>query len=167
MRVSGRGHTDGVEGQEPHDAAGASDEAQAANAGTVARGSSGLSARAGMTGGAKRTDESSKTLSPAEWTAKVKDFVASEVEQGELDNDLATVDAKDLPASVAKELAKETKKWGDNAAVQAYKVDQVGGRTAYLVAAQAEEHTGLTLFDDQGKKLGSGSWDAEDTFHWD
>jgi hypothetical protein len=164
MRVSGTGRAGGAEGPEPHGAADTSEDTKEAKETPVARGSSGLAARAALaTGGAKQAGEGA----PGGWLAKVKDFVASEVEQGELDNDLKTVDAKNLPAPVAAELAKETKKWGDNAAVQAYKVDEVGGKTAYLVAAQAEEHTGLTLFDDGGKKLGSGSWDADDTFSWD
>jgi hypothetical protein len=100
------------------------------------------------------------------WADQVKDFFVSELGQGELGNDLEAVDRKDLPKAAQKAFDQYNKDYGPDFPPTAYKIDEVGGKTAFAIVDQTDGGTYAELYDAKGKKIASGSGGESEDFSW-
>jgi hypothetical protein len=93
------------------------------------------------------------------WNDAVKSFFERELAQGELDNDLATVARKDLSPALKKAYDEVASRYADGSdePVTVYKIDEVGGKTAYAITMDNDAAFNAELYNASGKLIARGS----------
>lgn len=103
----------------------------------------------------------------AQWVSAVKSFIEKELDEGEVDNDLAALKRTDLPATAQKQYDRYKRIFAPDYVPSAYKVNEVPGGTAYLLVENTDGGTYLSVFDASGKLVASAAVGESDDFSWD
>jgi hypothetical protein len=153
MRV---GSTRGADGPEQEPAA-----SEETNEASASRGPERAAAGSGS-----RLDAVASSGSRAQWAAEVKDRVKEVYDKGAIAVDFPEPPDSELPAAIVQREKEIGDKAGSDAV--AYVVGGVGAQKAYVVRVDTDDDrkTSLTLFDANGKKLGSGV-DTTGKLAWD